>query len=93
MALFDEAINRDWHFVEPYIEKGIILFEEKNYDEALKTFRNATTIAYTNPDCYFWMGRCYEAIGRKEDALDSYSRALTFDKDFTEAKEAIGRLK
>ena len=93
IALFDEAINRDWRFVEPYIEKGIILFEEKNYDEALKTFQYATNIAYTNADNYYWMGRCYEAIGKKQEAMDYYYKALTFDRDFTEAKEAIKRLK
>ncbi|HTL09714.1 MAG TPA: tetratricopeptide repeat protein [Chitinophagaceae bacterium] len=93
IALFDEAINRDWRFVEPYIEKGIILFEEKNYDEALKTFQYATNIAYTSADNYYWMGRCYEAIGKKDEAIDYYYKALTFDRDFTEAREAIQRLK
>ena len=92
IALFDEAINRDWHFIEPYIEKGIIFFEQKNYDEALKTFQFAASISYTNADSYYWMGRCYEAIGKKEEAIDYYYKALTFDKNFTEAKEAIQRL-
>ncbi len=93
IKLFDEAIIRDWHFVEPYIEKGIILFEQKNYDEALKTFQFATNISYTNADNYYWMGRCYEAIGKRTEAIDYYYKALTFDKDFKEAREAIGRLK
>jgi tetratricopeptide (TPR) repeat protein len=93
IALFDEAINRDWRFIEPYIEKGIIFFEQKNYDEALKTFQFATNISYTNADNYYWMGRCYEAIGKKDEATDYYYKALTFDKNFTEAREAINRLK
>jgi tetratricopeptide (TPR) repeat protein len=93
IALFDEAINRDWRFIEPYIEKGIILFQQKNYDEALKTFQFATNVSYTNADNYYWMGRCYEAINKNEEAIDYYYKALTFDKDFKEAKEAIKRLK
>ncbi len=93
IPLFDEAINRDWRFVEPYVEKGIILFEQKNYDEALKTFQYATNISYTSADNYYWMGRCYEAIGKKEEAIDYYYKALTFDKNFPEAKEAIRRVK
>jgi len=93
MAIFDEAINRDWRFIEPYIEKGIILFDQKNYDEALKTFQFATNISYTNADNYYWMGRCYEAIGKREEAIDYYYKALTFDKDFKEARQAVGRLK
>ncbi len=93
IALFDEAINRDWRFIEPYIEKGIIFFDQKNYDEALKTFHFATNISYTNADNYYWMGRCYEAIGKKEDAIDYYYKALTFDKNFKEAREAVNRMK
>ena len=93
LALFDEVIKRDWRFIEPYIEKGIILFEQKNYDEALKTFQFATNISYTSSDNYYWMGRCYEAIGKKQEAIDYYYKALAFDRNFTEAKEAIKRLK
>lgn len=93
LALFDEAMVRDWRFIEPYIEKGIILFEQKNYDEALKTFQFATNISYTNADNYYWIGRCYEAIGKNEEAVDYYYKALVFDRDFKEAKEAIRRLK
>jgi tetratricopeptide (TPR) repeat protein len=93
IGLFDEAINRDWRFIEPYIEKGIILFQQKNYDEALKTFQFATNISYTNADNYYWMGRCYEAIGKKEEAIDYYYKALTFDRNFKEAREAVKRLK
>ena len=86
IQLFDEAIGRDWRFIEPYIEKGIIFFEQKNYDEALKTFQFAANISYTNADNYYWMGRCYEAIGKKEEAIDYYYKALTFDRNFTEAR-------
>ncbi|HEY6062191.1 MAG TPA: tetratricopeptide repeat protein, partial [Chitinophagaceae bacterium] len=36
--LFDEAIRHDYHFLNAYIEKGRIQFDEKKYIEALKTF-------------------------------------------------------
>jgi tetratricopeptide (TPR) repeat protein len=93
IVLFDEAINHDWRFIEPYIEKGIILFEEKNYDEALKTFQFAANVSYTNADNYYWMGRCYEAISKNDEAVDYYYKALVFDKNFKEAREGIKRLK
>ncbi|MDE3250106.1 MAG: tetratricopeptide repeat protein [Bacteroidota bacterium] len=93
LALMDEAINRDWRFPDPYIEKGIILYEQKNYDEALKTFQYAANLAYTDGDNYYWMGRCYEATGKNEEAIDYYYKALVFDKDLTEAREGLKRLK
>ncbi|MFM2362322.1 MAG: hypothetical protein RLZZ316_1224 [Bacteroidota bacterium] len=93
ISLFDECTTRNWQFIEPYIEKGIIFFEQKNYDEALKTFQMAASIQYTYPDCYYWLGRCYEAIGKMEEAKDHYFKALTFDRNFTEAREALDRLR
>jgi tetratricopeptide (TPR) repeat protein len=71
----------------------MIFYRQKNYDEALKEFQYASKISYTNADSYYWTGRCYEAIGKKEEALDYYTQAVQFDRDFTEAKEAIKRLK
>ena len=72
---------------------SVVDIEQKNYDEALKTFQFATNIAYTNPDNYYWMGRCYEAINKREEAIDYYYKALTFDHNFPEAKAGLQRLK
>jgi tetratricopeptide (TPR) repeat protein len=90
---FDSCIKLDWKFTEAYIEKGIVLFQNKSYDEALKTFKLATQVTNTYPDAYFWMGRCHEAMGNKEEAAENYYRALALDKGFEEAKEALRRLR
>ncbi len=90
---FDSCIRRDWKFTEAYIEKGIVFFRQKNYDVALNTFRMAATVSNTYPDAYFWIGRCYEATGKNEEAIEYYQRALSLDRGFSEAKTAIKRLK
>ncbi len=90
---FDSCIRRDWKFTDAYTEKGIVFFKQKNYDEALNTFHMATVVSNTDPDAYYWMGRCYEAINRKEEAIAFYERALALDKDFIEARAALKRLK
>ena len=89
---FELCIRRDWKFTEAYIEKGIILYEEKQYDEALKTFSMATTVSNTYPDAYYWVGRCYEAKGNKQDAAENYYKALALDRDFDQAKDALKRM-
>ena len=89
---FELCIKRDWKFTEAYIEKGIILYELKDYDSALSTFSLATTVSNTYADAYYWMGRCYEAKGKVQDATDSYYKALALDRNFAEAKAAIRRL-
>ncbi|HXB45483.1 MAG TPA: tetratricopeptide repeat protein [Puia sp.] len=89
---FDSCISRDWKFTQAYIEKGIALFKQKNYDAALNTFRMAATVTSTDPDAYFWMGRCYEAVNKKHEAAEYYERAFELDKNFSEAKEALQRV-
>lgn len=90
---FEECIKRNWKFTDAYIEKGIVYYEQKQYNEALEVFRMAATVSNTSADAYFWMARCYEATNRKDEALENYMRALSLDKDFTEAREGIKRLK
>ncbi|HZE86141.1 MAG TPA: tetratricopeptide repeat protein [Puia sp.] len=93
MDQFDSCIRRDWKFTDAYLEKGIILYKQKNYGEALKTFQMTITVSNTYPDGYYWMARCYEATGRKDEALMYYQEALALDKDFSEARDGIKRLK
>jgi tetratricopeptide (TPR) repeat protein len=93
MDMFNQCITRDWKFSDAYIEKGIILYDLKNYDSALKVFTMAATVANTNADAWYWMARCYEVKGKKDLAIVNYQRALAIDKNFDEAREGIKRLK
>jgi tetratricopeptide (TPR) repeat protein len=92
VRLFEECINRDWKFIEAYIEKGIIQYDRKDFTGALKTFELSVKVANTYPDAYYWLARCYEALGNKEQALDNYSRTLALDNHFKEAREGMERL-
>ena len=90
---FDSCIGRDWKTTEAYLEKGIIFFKQKKFAEALGIFQLAATVSNTEPDAYFWMGRCEEALGNKDEAAVNYQRALSLDRSFTEAKEGAERVK
>ena len=93
LTLFSEAIQHDYYFLNAYIEKGRVQYDQKKFDDALKTFQLANTISATFADAYFWMGRCEEALGQKEEAKLNYQRAFSLDKTFTKAKEAADSLK
>ena len=93
LAMFNEAIQHDYNYLNAYIEKGRIQYESKKYNDALKTFQLANTISATFPDAYFWMGKCQEALGQKEEAKLNYQRAYGLDKTFTEAKEAADKIR
>lgn len=90
---FDECIVHDYTFLDAYIEKAIIQYDQKKYDEALKTLQRANNVSNSFTDAYFWMGRCYEAKGNKEMAVDNYKKTLGLDPEYHEAAEALKRLK
>ena len=89
---FDSCIGRDWKFTDAYLEKGIALYEQKRYDTAMSTFLMTIKVSDTNPDGYYWIGRCFEATDHKDQAILYYRQALALDKDFTEAADHIKRL-
>ena len=89
---FDQAISRNYYYLNAYIEKGRIYFERKNYTEAYKIFNLAMTISPKFADAYYWMGRCQEELGQKDEAKMNYQRAYGLDKTFIEAKEAAEKL-
>lgn len=93
IRLFDEAVRHDYYFLDGYIEKGSLLFELKKYGEALATFNLALTISPRFADAYYWIAKCQEATGKKEEARVNYLRAFELDKSMKEAQEAAERLK
>jgi TolA-binding protein len=42
----------------------------------------------TYADAYYWLGKCQEVTGKKEEPGFNYQRAYGLDKSLTEAKEA-----
>ncbi|RYY62156.1 MAG: tetratricopeptide repeat protein [Chitinophagaceae bacterium] len=88
----NEAIRHDYNFLDAHMEKGTILYEGKRYSEALQVFQLALTITPTYADGYYWVGKCLEALGNREDAKTNYQRAYGLDKSNGEAKAAAERL-
>jgi tetratricopeptide (TPR) repeat protein len=91
--LFDYCMKEDYTFADAYMEKGQLLFEDKKYEEALRIFTLAKTNSPMYADAYYWAGKSMEALGRTGPAAIEYERAFVLDKDFTEAKAAMERLK
>jgi tetratricopeptide (TPR) repeat protein len=89
---FDEAIRHDYNFLDAYMDKGQVLFNQKKNATALKTFQLVTTINPSFADAYYWIGKTEQAAGNKEEAKLNYQRAYGLDKSLTEAKEAADKL-
>jgi tetratricopeptide (TPR) repeat protein len=92
IEMFDQAILRNYYYLNAYIERGRVHLELKQVPEALKTFNLALTLSPKFPDAYYWIGRCQELMGNKEEAKLNYQRAYSLDPEFLEAKKAAEAL-
>jgi len=93
LECFNKAIQSDYSFLDAYMDKGQVLYDQKKYAEAISVFQLALKVSAAYADAYYWLGKCQEAVGKKDDALLNYERAYGLDKSLAEAKEAADRLK
>lgn len=89
---YDNALAANLHFLDAQIDKGRLLFHQKQYNEALKAFAIGQKISPSEPMFYFWIAKTQEAMGNKQDAKTNYERAYALDKTLTEAKQAADKL-
>ena len=89
---FDDCIRRDWKFIDAHLEKGIVYYKQRDYEQALEVFKLATTVSNTVADPWYWVGRVYEAQGNSDEARLNYQRALSLEPDFYEAEIRLRNL-
>ncbi|MEO8960523.1 MAG: tetratricopeptide repeat protein [Ginsengibacter sp.] len=92
ITYLDSCLNLDFTYMYAYREKAIALYHQKKYEDAIKVLRRAVTVQNNFDEGYFWMGKCYEKLNRNDDAIESYQKALLYDEDYSEARDALDRL-
>jgi len=90
---FDKAIQMNYTFINAYINKGIVYYDQKKYKEAFDVFTLAAKVFPDEADPYYWLARTQEVLGKREEARLNYQLAYKLDTTLIEAKEAAGRLK
>ena len=93
IPFFDTCIKMDYRYMLAYREKAICLYALNKYAGALDVLRQALTVQNSFDEGYYWMGRCYEKLNKRKEAIESYQLALRFDPGYTEAKDALERMK
>lgn len=88
----DSCLNLDFTYMYAYREKAIALYHQQKYKDAIKVLKRAVTIQNNFDEGYFWMGKCYEELDQKNEAIESYQKALLYDKNYTEAREALDKI-
>jgi tetratricopeptide (TPR) repeat protein len=91
-AFFDNCISLDYTNTLAYREKAVCQYDAGKYLDALKTLELAVTVKKTYDEAYYWMGRCYEKLERKKEAMENYQLALQIDPNYIEAKDALAKM-
>ncbi len=89
---FDTCISLDYTNMLAHREKAICLYDLGKYLDGLKVLELAVTVKKDYDEAYYWMGRCYEKLGLKKEAIQNYQMALQLSPDYIEAKDALGKL-
>lgn len=92
IKMFDKVIGLSYTYMDAYIEKSIALYDLQKFKEAADVLIKATTIQNSFDEGYFYLGKCYEKLNKKEAAVESYQKALLYAPDFKEAEEALKSL-
>lgn len=92
LAIYNQLIREDYTYLDAYIEKGLIYYDQKKFQEAHKVFTQSTNVSNKFADGYYWMAKTEEKLNRTTEAIDNYKRSLALDQSITEAKDALKRL-
>ncbi len=84
VAVFSAGCNEYITYSYQARKQGVTLFDQQQYDQAAGAFRNATQQNPRDYVSFYYLGRCYEASGREQQALQSYRTSVavmptTFD--------------
>jgi tetratricopeptide (TPR) repeat protein len=90
--LFTRCIAQDHKFMEAYMEKGLLYFDQKKYDEAIKIFQAASSVDPTYADAFYYQAKCLQAQGKTQEAINMYQQSLRIDPNLKEASEALTKL-
>lgn len=92
IPVLDSAISLNYTYMYAYREKAIALYDLKKYTVAVSVLRRAVTLQNAFDEGYYWLGKNYEKLNYTDSAITSYQNALLYDKNYTEAREALDRL-
>jgi tetratricopeptide (TPR) repeat protein len=94
-ALFDyrKVIDLDPSNDKSYYNVGIINFDAKRYDEAMRSWDICIQMNNRHMEAYYMRGLVFEYKKNNADAKLNYQYALELNPNYTLAKEGLARLK
>jgi len=96
IAQFQTALRAGRAPLKVYEELGHCFVLKEQYNVAIKVLSKALSLPYEDETellgVYYHLGRCYEELGRPEEARDAYERVLGVDINFRDVAARLARL-
>ncbi len=90
---FGTALAINPKSAEALLNLGMAYNQTGKYEQAIKELEKAYRMERGNAMVIYQIGVAYERLGKKDQAIYQYESALSFDPKFTEAQQALKRLK
>lgn len=68
-----------------FFEQGVKYMESENWEAAITEFNSSINITHSYSQPYGNLGICYANIGKKQDALDAFDKAIELDPHYEPA--------
>ena len=81
LSFYDKLISIDKDNTDAYFNKGLVLANQKNYDDAIKCFERVIQLTPDYPYAYYSLGMAYEQKGDTSKALEYYYLYSGIEKD------------
>jgi tetratricopeptide (TPR) repeat protein len=89
---FNACIQKNYYYLDAYLEVGWIYFDQQKYAAAIEFFETATAVKPTDASAHYWTAKCLEKLGQSDKAINAYQLAFNLDNSLSEASEAISRI-
>ncbi|GAA0547022.1 tetratricopeptide repeat protein [Chitinophaga japonensis] len=91
-ATYKRCIVADPDYAAAYTALGKLGVRHRQWKSALAYFSMAARASPTDAEAYYYRGLCHEQLGDKNAALSDYAKALSFRKEYPEARAAWDKL-
>ena len=78
---FTKAINLDYTYAEPFLNRGILYYNTGRPDQALADFNRFLELKPDNPDGLLNRANTLSTLGRFKEAIPDYNKYLTIKND------------
>jgi tetratricopeptide (TPR) repeat protein len=89
---FTHAIEIDPTFAEAYNQRAIVKYLQERYDESLEDCARAVELMPCHFGAWSGMGHCHAHMGRMNEALECYEKALSINPGLTGIRQVVGEL-